>query len=288
LTSIDVDAPALIKLAEEKLDVGDYAACNGLCEQILAEHPHFNRAHFIKAKAMMPGLRYDQILNRVHWHLKPQSYVEIGVARGGSMTRVAPETRAIGIDPAPRIDRPITARAKIYPVESDAFFQRYDLLEELGVNKLDVAFIDGLHIFEQALRDFINLERYSQPDTVILIHDCYPPTELSAAREAVTDYWCGDVWRLIAVLCRHRPDLAVSVIPTFPSGLGVVTGLDSGSTLLSAHYDEFVEEALALPYPATQRDREQWLPMLANDWEVISQAIGCAGGASGPEAAGVS
>jgi Methyltransferase domain len=288
LTSIDVDAPALIKLAEEKLDAGDYAACNGLCEQILAEHPHFNRAHFIKAKAMMPGLRYDQILNRVHWHLKPQSYVEIGVARGGSMTRVAPETRAIGIDPAPRIDRPITARAKIYPVESDAFFERYDLLEELGVNKLDVAFIDGLHIFEQALRDFINLERYSQPDTVILIHDCYPPTELSAAREAVTDYWCGDVWRLIAVLCRHRPELAVSVIPTFPSGLGVVTGLDSGSTLLSAHYDEFVEEALALPYPATQRDREQWLPMLANDWEVISQAIGCAVGASGPEAAGVS
>ena len=68
----------------------------------------------------------------------------------------------------------------------------------------------------------------------------------------------------------------------------MVTGLDSGSTLLSAHYDEFVEEALALPYPATQRDREQWLPMLANDWEVISQAIGCAGGASGPEAAGVS
>ena len=282
------DPAAIIKLAEEKLAAGDNAGALSLCEQTLAVAPLFNRAHVIKAKAMMPGLRYDQILNRVHWHLKPRSYVEIGVARGGSMTRVAAETRAIGIDPAPRIDRPIPEQAKIYPLESDAFFERYDLFDELGIEFLDVGFIDGLHVFEQTLRDFINLERYSHAETVILIHDCYPPTEISAAREAVTDYWCGDVWRLIAVLTRYRPELSVSVIPAFPSGLGLVTGLNPGSRLLADRYDELVEEALAIPYPETELERNRLLPRLDNDWEVISEAMGCPVHASGRESAGVS
>lgn len=275
MTPPDTEAATLIAQAEEKLAAGDNSGSIRLCEQIIAMQPRFNRAHFIKAKAMMPGLRYDQILNRIHWHLKPQTYVEIGVARGGSMTRVDEATTAIGIDPAPRIDRPIKARAKIYPVESDAFFARYDLFEELGAEQLDLAFIDGLHLFEQALRDFMNLERFSQPATAILIHDCFPPTELSAAREAETDYWCGDVWRLIAVLQRYRPELNVGVIPTFPSGLGLVTGLDATSTVLGDKYDDIVAEALALDYPRDQAARDAVLPQLENDWDVIRAALGC-------------
>ena len=45
---------------------------------------------------------------------------------------------------------------------------------------MELAFIDGLHLFEQVLRDFINVERHSSPSTVVLLHDCLPLDEATA------------------------------------------------------------------------------------------------------------
>ena len=53
-----------------------------------------------------------------------------------------------------------SADATIYELTSDEFFARYDLSELLG-GPVELAFIDGLHLFEQVLRDFVNLERHS-------------------------------------------------------------------------------------------------------------------------------
>ncbi len=269
-----IDASALIAEAEQRLVDGDAAGALRICERIIVHEPQFNRAHVISAKALMPGLRYDQILNRIHWNMKPETYVEIGVATGTSLCRALPETRAIGIDPAPRIEKTIQAQAKIYPLESDVFFERYNLAEELGTHILSLAFIDGLHIFEQALRDLINLEAYAQPDTVLLIHDCYPPTELSAAREAQTLYCCGDVWRMIPMLGKYRPELNVRVVPAFPSGLAIVTGLDCKSTVLSDQFDEIIAEGFALEFPGSEERRAATFPMIDNDWDTISRLIG--------------
>ena len=182
-TTPTTDSAELVAQAERCLEAQDYAGAERLCDNVLSTDPTYNRAHVIKARAMMPGMRYDQILNHVHWKLSPETYVEIGVATGASLSRAQADTRAVGIDPAPRISRPIKARARLYPIESDTFFERYDLFEELGTDRIAVAFIDGLHLFEQALRDFINIEKYAQADTLTLIHDCYPPTGLSAQRE---------------------------------------------------------------------------------------------------------
>ena len=275
----DTDSPdkerlaGMIQQAEQLLDGGQIDAADRLCDEVLAASPLYNRAHVIKAKVMMPGLKYGQIINRVHWELNPETYVEIGVARGGTLCRAQADTRVVGIDPEPKIEKTIPSRAKIYPTTSDDFFARYDLFEELGSSRLALGFIDGLHIYEQALRDFINLERYSQPDTVILIHDCYPPTRLSAERDRAIAYWAGDVWRLIACLVQYRPDLQVSVIPTFPSGLGLVTSLDNQSTVLSDNYDEIVQATLARDYSEVEENRHQVLPPLDNDWDVIRSRI---------------
>ena len=56
---------------------------------------------------------------------------------------------------------------------SDEFFAEHDLRELLG-GPVELAFIDGLHLFEQVLRDFVNLERCSTAHTVIILHDCLP------------------------------------------------------------------------------------------------------------------
>ena len=51
---------------------------------------------------------------------------------------------------------------------------------------MDFAFIDGMHLFEFALRDFMNLERHCTPQSVIMVHDCYPTEREHAEREPQT------------------------------------------------------------------------------------------------------
>ena len=46
---------------------------------------------------------------------------------------------------------------------SDDFFASHDLAQVLGGRPVDLAYIDGMHQFEFALRDFMNLERYVGP-----------------------------------------------------------------------------------------------------------------------------
>jgi hypothetical protein len=76
------------------------------------------------------------------------------------------------------------------------------------------------------LRDFANLERYSDDRTVILLHDCIPFDAATASRERTTDFYSGDVWKAPLALRRHRPDLKMANVPTAPTGLCLVTGLD--------------------------------------------------------------
>ena len=91
-------------------------------------------------------------------------------------------------------------------------------MSELGGKTVDLAFIDGMHQFEFALRDFINVEKLCSPDSVILIHDVYPIDATSAARERISWFWSGDIWRLILMLKKYRPDLTVNVIGAAANG----------------------------------------------------------------------
>lgn len=190
---------------------------------------------------------YRAALDFVHTTLAPRRYVEIGVSQGGSMELVLPGTRAVGIDPEPKVDRPIPRSASIYAVPSDEFFERHDLSGLLG-GPVDVAFIDGMHLFEYALRDFINVERHCSAGSVVLVHDCYPQDEVTAARERTTRRWSGDIWKLILCLREYRPELRVATLDVAPTGLAVITGLDPGSRVLSERYEEVCERFVPLPY----------------------------------------
>jgi hypothetical protein len=179
----------------------------------------------------LPGPAYYRVLKWVHDFLHPANYVEIGINRGVSVDQARPDTpRIIGIDPTPNMlpviaRKPHVANAQIYELTSDEFFERYDLTELLG-GPVVVAFIDGLHLFEQVLRDFANLERHSDDRTLILLHDCIPFDAATASRERTTDFYSGDVWKAPLALRRRRPDLKMVTVRTAPTGLCLVTGLD--------------------------------------------------------------
>ena len=193
---------------------------------------------------------YYDAMDLIQQHLVPRTYVEVGVATGRTLALALPGTTCVGIDPEPRLERPARRGQQIFAQTSDEFFATHDLHDVLGGTPLDLAFIDGMHLFEFALRDFMNFERASHPETTVLIHDCFPVSEESASRDRTTALWSGDIWRLIVLLRTWRPDLEVSVVDWAPTGLGVVRGLDRRSTVLADHYDEIVEQYLAMPYDA--------------------------------------
>ncbi len=215
---------------------------------------------------------YRGALDFVHTTLAPRRYVETGVSQGGSMELVLPGTRAVGIDPEPKIDRPIPRSASIYAMASDEFFERHDLSGLLG-GPVDVAFIDGMHLFEYALRDLINIERHCAPGSVVLVHDCYPQDEVTAARERTTRRWSGDIWKLILCLREYRPELSLATLDVAPTGLGVITGLDPSSRVLSESYEEICERFVPLPYEVLNPGKAEALARVPGDLGTLASLL---------------
>jgi hypothetical protein len=229
---------------------------------------------WVYAQHIRSGQPYFQLLDRIHEHLVPRTYVEIGVSTGRSLTLALPGTVSIGVDPAPDLMFPVRRGTRIFHLTSDDFFANHDLSQLFGGLPLDLAFIDGMHHFEFALRDFMNLERSGSPDTTIVIHDCLPIDEVTAARERTTNVWSGDVWRLIVLLRECRPELEVAVIDAAPTGLGLIRGLDPTSTVLSDRYDEIVDRYLAMPFSELDNgSMAAKLNVIAGDWPTVQSRL---------------
>jgi hypothetical protein len=190
------------------------------------------------------GMSYLDFLRRLHESVTVDCYLEIGCRSGESF---APSrSRTVGVDPFFSL-RPQVMGAKpalhLFQMTSDAFFES-GFLERNGL-RLAFSFLDGMHLVEFLLRDFINTERHSDPGGAIAMHDCCPFTHAMAAREAPTRKglpWTGDVWKLIPILARWRPDLKVEVLGCRPTGLVVVTGLDPESRVLAEAQEAILAE----------------------------------------------
>jgi tetratricopeptide (TPR) repeat protein len=232
----------------------------------------------LAAEKEMPGEDYYDWLQHFHQWMRPASYVEIGLGHGRSLALAGPETKAIGIDPYQGFWEKLNyvcphGPATLFPLTSDDFFKQYDLRQVMERETFDLGFIDGLHLFEQVLKDFINLERYARKDSVILIHDCLPIAPIVAKRDRCTGFWTGDVWRIIPCLKTFRPDLEIVTIPTKPSGLGVVTNLDATSTVLDDNYEEIVRYYLSLNCPESFDHRRVVCSVVPADEERILKSF---------------
>jgi len=273
--SADADrqaARALFRRARLQHWLGRRNEALALCRQAV-ERADYSRAYTLMSRLALPGEDYFHVLARIHRHLRPRTYLEIGVSRGESLACVLPQTQVLGIDPAPNLARPPPANVRIYRETSDDFFARYVPSAELGGQPVELAFIDGMHHFEYALRDFINVERACSGSSVILMHDCYPLDERTARREQVTGFWSGDIWRLMLLLRTHRPDLVVRTIATPPTGLGIVLNPDPTSQLLADRVDELIGEYLAKDFGVLATRKPEALGLIENRWAVIRELL---------------
>jgi hypothetical protein len=267
-------ASRLCELARRHLESGDRIRGIDLCREALAIDPACTDAHVLLAAAALAGEDYLRMLERIQRHLRPRAYLEIGVGDGRSLALAGEGTLAVGVDPEPQLAQPLKPAARLFRETSDHFFGNRDVRAELGGRPPDLVFIDGLHLFEQALRDFINAERHGAPHTVVLLHDCYPLDEPTASRERRTDFWTGDVWKLVLCLKKHRPDLAVHTLSALPTGLGVVRRLDPGSRVLAERFDALCREYVPLPYAALGEDKRAALNLVPSDWGTALGLLG--------------
>lgn len=195
-------------------------------------------------------------------------YLEIGVERGFAFRLFAADEK-IAVDPAFKLwarNRKLAdAKARVthyFEMTSDAFFaSQTALLEQRGI---DVALIDGLHTYEQALRDIENTLRYLRDDGIIVVHDCNPArASIATPAQSYSEFrtqnhwwdffWSGDVWKAIVHLRSTRDDLQITVLKC-DFGVGLIRkGVPESRLSFSA------EQIAALSYADLAADRENLL-----------------------------
>jgi len=215
-----------------------------------------------KAKKQMIG--YRDILIKAHKLVNPRKYLEIGIDDGSSLN--LSKCLSIGVDPGYELTSSLSQPTQIFRETSDGFFEKTERCKELFSNELDLAFIDGMHLAEYVLRDFINVEKHCAPGCVVIIDDVFPEQIEMAARDRVFNAWCGDVYKIIPILLKYRPDLNVDTFTAFAGpyrkGVSVVSGLDSKNSTLSEKYDQILKEIMGDTYSLNSiSDLEKQVPI---------------------------
>lgn len=178
-----------------------------------------------------------QFLAELHKVLEPRLYLEVGVQFGGSLDLAHAAEWAVGIDP-----NPLTAgkgNQEVYAMTADEFFEhpRYPV----DPARIDFGYIDGSHLFEDVLRDFINVEQYCKPGSVIALDDVLPYNQAIAERVQPPGDWTGDVWKIHDILQVNRPDLELLLVDTAATGTLVVLNPDPSNTKLQDAYESLVK-----------------------------------------------
>jgi hypothetical protein len=213
-------------------------------------------------------------------------YLEIGFCAGQSFIPIRAQAKW-GVDPAYFVPRRrlwkfrlFTAlrwrEERLFRMTSDEFFRRqHHLLARRGV---DVALIDGLHTYEQALRDVLHTLPHLRAGGVIVLHDCNPASEHAAtpaaSYAAMMDKsppgwnctWNGDVWKVIVHLRSLRPDLETVVLDC-DQGLGIVRRKQGRVPLRFS-----AEQIAGMQYADLHRDRQELLGLRAPEylWEMVA------------------
>jgi hypothetical protein len=119
-------------------------------------------------------------------HYGFKSYLEIGTAGCTTFNAIKCE-RKVGVDPL-NISA-CRGGNKLVALPSDAFFF-------CNIETFDVVFIDGLHLYEQVIKDIVNSWKFLNLNGFIICHDM-KPLENTCGRKPKTpaSAWNGDVYK---------------------------------------------------------------------------------------------
>lgn len=161
-------------------------------------------------------------LNALAKGIGAKTYLEIGVWKGDTFHNVDTALR-IGVDPSPLFDwkASLNASTHFHPMKSDQFFS-----SEAGRYRFDLAFIDGLHEYQQTLRDFFSTLALSRKRAIWVIDDTHPSDYFSALPSqdqafrgraqygSTSQSWHGDVFKVVLALHDFFPALSFCTIAT--------------------------------------------------------------------------
>ena len=144
--------------------------------------------YYIYGEKFFKRLNYDwsqypsriQIIQEIINKEKYKNYLEIGCDNDENFSQVVVENK-IGVDPL---------KGGTLRMTSDKFFRD-------NKKKFDMIFLDGLHTYEQTIKDINNSLEFISDKGVIIIHDCLPKKIWNQIVPRVYGHWNGDVWKAI-------------------------------------------------------------------------------------------
>jgi hypothetical protein len=169
-----------------------------------------------------------------------KSYLEIGFGNGDNFNNIKIDNK-VGVDPNP------DSKCN-YNTTSDDYFIK-------NKEKFDIIFIDGLHIYDQVKKDFLNSLESLNENGCIVLHDCNPTSfEMQRTDVPVNGEWTGDVWKLIVDLKTNRDDLNVGVIDT-----------DYGCGIVKRGKQELIQPLINLEYNSMDENRIVILNLISKE-----------------------
>jgi SAM-dependent methyltransferase len=194
-------------------------------------------------------------------------YLEIGVEQGINLFQIEAESK-FAIDPEFKIPGGAADfdGHRFFEVTSDEFFANPPI--DIVKHGIDIALVDGLHTYEQALRDVENCLKHLNPGGLVVMHDCLPASAAEAAptlaaARAMPEFneaWTGDVYKTVIHLRTFRPDLSVAVLDC-DHGVGLVQKGDAES-MLSIELEHIQE----IDFAELQRASGSWLNLKPASW----------------------
>ena len=121
-----------------------------------------------------------KIIQEIINHRNYKSYLEVGCDNDENFSKIQIVNK-IGIDPL---------KGGTLRMTSDEFFIKND-------QSFDIIFLDGLHTYEQTIKDIKNGLKFLNTDGVIIIHDCLPKKIWNQIVPRLYGHWNGDVWKAI-------------------------------------------------------------------------------------------
>ena len=122
----------------------------------------------------------SEIIQKIINNKKYKNYLEIGCDRDENFSKIKIENKT-GVDPL---------QGGTLRMTSNNFFIKNN-------KNFDLIFLDGLHTYEQTIKDINNSLKILNKDGVIIIHDCLPKKIWNQIVPRIYGHLNGDVWKAI-------------------------------------------------------------------------------------------